>query len=67
MARRLRREERVVAAMTRLSRMLFRLLAAKAYCSASTNGITASARKKTTESPSRKHSARNMGTYAQML
>ena len=54
MAKRLRREERVVEAITRLSRMLFRLVEANAYCSDSTSGMSASERKKTTESPSRK-------------
>ena len=64
MASRLRRDDRVVDASTRLSRMLLSELDAKLTWSAIVIGMSASARKKTVQSPSRKTVARNMGTYA---
>ena len=67
MASRLRRDERVVDAITRLSRTLLSWLAAKLTWSLRMMGMSASVKKKTRESPSRKHVVRNMGTYAQML
>ena len=61
------RDERVVAAITRLSRAWLSDDVENSLDSASVSGMTASARKKTTESASRKHVAKNIGTYAHTL